>query len=79
MKSVSPVKTTFSSPSCMNQQMLSWVWHGVCSAWTEMSPMYSVSPCLGVVVTPWQLAPPMMGRSGWPSPLSCRVVSAILP
>lgn len=43
--------------------MLSCVWHGVCTAVTEMSPILNVSPCFGVLVTPSQSLPPMMARS----------------
>ena len=59
------MKTTFSSPSCMYQQMLSCVWHGVCRASTEIpSPILKVSPWAGVRVTASQSLPPMMGRPG---------------
>ena len=74
MNRVSPVKTTFSSPSCMYQQMLSCVWHGVCSARTVMpSPILNVSSWAGVCVTAWQSLPPMTGRPGNCS--SCRSLS----
>lgn len=65
--SVSPVKTTLSSPSCMNQQMLSWVWHGVYRPLTEMLPSLKPSPLGGVCVTPSHSFPPMMGSFSLPS------------
>lgn len=61
MNSVSPLNTTLWSPSCMNQQMLSCVWHGVCSAVTSMAPILSFSSCPGVRVTPSHFVPPQMG------------------
>lgn len=64
MNSVSPVKTTLCFPSRMSQQMLSCVWHGVCSAVTSMSPILSLWPCAGVTVTPLQSLPPQMGTWG---------------
>lgn len=63
------MKTTRSSPSSINQQMLSCVWHGVCKAFTVMpEPILNVSPCFGVFVTASQSFPPRTGRSlNWDS------------
>src|SRR5271170_680260 len=64
MNSVSPVNTARwpLAASSMNQQMLSCVWHGVCSAVTSMSaPILNWAPSAGVRVTPSHSLPPMMG------------------
>lgn len=59
---VSPVKTTRSLPSSINQQMLSCVWQGVCSALTDIPcPILKVSSCFGVRVTASQSLPPITG------------------
>lgn len=68
---MSPVKTAFSSASCMNQQMLSWVWHGVCSARTAIWPMARSSPWAGVCETLSQSLPPRT-LTGFPSFSSCQ-------
>lgn len=65
-KSVSPVNTTLSSPSCMNQHTLSCVWQGVWRALTAMLPMLKLSPWAGVLFTFSQSLPPMISRLGRP-------------
>lgn len=63
MKRVSPVNTTRSSPSSMNQQIESCVWQGVCRAVTLMfCPILKLSSCPGVFVTAWQSLPPITDR-----------------
>jgi len=64
MKSVSPVNTTRSSPSSMNQQMLSCVWQGVWSGVTLILPIASSSLWPGVSVTRSQSFPPQTGSCG---------------
>jgi hypothetical protein len=59
-KRVSPVKTALPVLSSKYQQILSWVWQGVYSALTAISPRLKTSPFPGVRVTPSQSFPPII-------------------